>query len=77
MNPATPGSRRLLLGVMLAVGVWGGLLALGACLFGSDANGEVHFAPNPMRGLIVLACVSLFLGGWAALLWKNDTGVAE
>lgn len=58
----------LLLGVMLAVGIWGGLLALGAALFGVDESGAVSFSPNLARGLIVLCCVSTFLGGWAALL---------
>jgi hypothetical protein len=66
------GNQRLLQGVMAAIGVWGGLLALGAALFGYDqTNGEVHFAPSPLRGLIVLTCVSLFLGGWAVLLKRR------
>ena len=69
MTRAAPtAANRLLLGVMFAVGIWGGLLALGASLFGVDESGDVHFAPNVVRGLIVLGCVSVFLGGWAALL---------
>ena len=62
---------RLLWGVMAAVGIWGGLLALGAGLFGTDQQGEVHFAPNPVRGLIVLACVWFFLGGWFLLVKRR------
>jgi len=58
--------------IMLAVSLWGGLLALGAFLFGySESNGEIHFAPNLLRGLIVLGCVALFLAGWALLLRRK------
>ena len=62
-------SRRLLLGVMFAIAAWGAMLALGTTLFGYDqATGEVHYAPNPLRGLITLTCVAVFLAGWGALL---------
>ena len=55
--------------IMLAVGVWGLLLALGAFLFGPDPQtGAITLAINPWRGLIVLSCVGIFLGGWALLL---------
>ncbi len=74
-SSGTADSRRLLLAVMAAVGVWGSLLALGTFLFGYDqSNGEVHFAPHPLRGMIVLVCVALFLGGWAVLLWRRMEG---
>jgi apolipoprotein N-acyltransferase len=54
---------------MFAVAAWGATLALGTTLFGYDqATGEVHYAPNPLRGLIVLTFVTVFLAGWGALL---------
>lgn len=50
---------------MAAVFLWGAVIALGAGLFGRDPrSGEATFAPHPMRGLIVLAAVSLFVGLW-------------
>ena len=61
--------RRFLRLVMLAVLVWGSVLAVGAVLFGFDqATGEVHFAPNLLRGLIVEVCVLAFLGIWVLAL---------
>ena len=58
--------------ILLSVGLWGGLLALGASLYGyNEANGEIGFAPNPLRGLIVLGCVAAFLGGWALVLRRR------
>ena len=61
--------RRLLRFVMLAVLVWGSILALGAGLYGFDiGTGEVHFAPNLYRGLIVEAFVLAFLGIWSLAL---------
>lgn len=60
-----PPADRLLAYVMLAVAVWGGLLSLGAFLYGMDlAAGKPVFSPNPFRGLIVLGAVSGFLGVW-------------
>jgi hypothetical protein len=67
--PEARDSKRLLLGVMVAVAIWGSTLALGAFLFGLDeATGKVAFSPNPLRGGIVLACVAFFVGGWALLV---------
>ena len=63
--------RRTLRLIMLAVAVWGGLLALGALLFGPDEQGTITWSVNPWRGLIVLGCVMVFLGGWALLLWRR------
>ena len=57
---------------MLALAAWFAVLALGAFLFGIDAkHGGVTYAPNPLRGLIVLACAALFIGGWNLLLWRK------
>jgi hypothetical protein len=57
--------RRLLRLVMLAVWIWGSLIALGAALFGYQANtGDITFAPNLLRGAIVESCVLIFLGTW-------------
>ncbi len=56
-------------GVMLAVAVWGSVLALGALLYGPDPmTGQVIYAPSAVRGGIVLTCVAIFVGGWALLL---------
>ncbi len=69
MSVPTPDrSNAVLYYIMLAVAVWGGLLSLGAFIFGRDASNTITFAPNPVRGLIVLACVSAFLGSWIVLL---------
>lgn len=60
---------RLVAWVMAALAVWGALLALGALLFGYDAESrEITLAVNPVRGAIVAGCVLFFLGGWALLL---------
>lgn len=61
--------QRLLFGVMLAVAVWGSLLAFGAFLFGpNELTGQVAFAPSVVRGGIVLGFVAIFVGGWALAL---------
>lgn len=62
---------------MLAVLAWGAMLALGAFLFGYDHEYQmITLAPSPVRGLIVLSCVGVFLGGWALLL-RNRNRVAK
>lgn len=67
-----PGSQRWIRGIMLAVAIWGSLLALGALLFGPDpATGKVTLAPSLVRGAIVGGCVALFLGWWGWLLRKR------
>ena len=71
--PKTDDRQRLLYGVMLAVAVWGSLLALGAFLFGPDqTTGQVSFAPSPLRGGIVLGSVALFVGGWSLSLLRRS-----
>ena len=55
--------------LMLAVGAWGGLLALGALLFGYRDEGGVGLSIDVRRGLIVLACVAGFLGVWGSAMW--------
>ena len=72
MPSKTGRSPRLMTVVMLAVAIWGVLLATGAWLYGYDpATGEVRFAPHALRGGIVLACVCTFLGIWGLLLWRR------
>ena len=64
--------RRIFRAIMLALAAWGAFLALGAFLFGYDPEiGGVTYAPNPLRGLIVLACAALFIGGWNLLLLRR------
>ena len=71
-------NRRLLFGVMFAVGVWGGLLSLGAFLFGYDeTSGEVHFAPNAVRGLVVLGCVSVFFRRMGSAACRSPASLVE
>jgi hypothetical protein len=53
-------SKRLIAGIMAAVAVWGGVLAVGAWWrFGNH---------NLWRAVVVAACVAAFLGFWAAML---------
>lgn len=62
-------ARRIQRVVMLSILVWGSALALGSYLFGIDqTQGGIHYAPNPLRGGIVLLCVLTFLGSWLLLL---------
>lgn len=69
--PVEPSADALLKYVMIAVAVWGGLLSIGALLFGIDMEaGKPVFSPNPVRGLIVLAAVGAFLGMWL-LAWRR------
>jgi hypothetical protein len=58
--------------IMLAVLVWGSLLAVGSALFGPDPEtGRVALEPNLWRGVIVMGCVLFFLGGWVLLLTRS------
>ena len=49
----------LIMGGMI---VWGAYIAVGAYLYNKD----------PWRGVIVMACVGLFLGFWLLLLWNQS-----
>jgi RsiW-degrading membrane proteinase PrsW (M82 family) len=51
-------TRAMMAAIMLAVLAWGTWLAVGA----------VRLNNNPWRGVIVMASVGLFLGGWLLLL---------
>jgi hypothetical protein len=53
-----PDSSRIIRGIMLAVLVWGAILAAGAWTFNHDIR----------RPLVVMACVLGFLGFWGAML---------
>ena len=72
MSDDQPNQRRAMRGIMLGLTVWFAFLALGAFLFGikQDSAG-ITLSPNPLRGLIVLACAVLFLGIWNLLLLKK------
>ena len=55
------GRQRLIALIMIAVVLWGGFLATGAWLQSHDWR----------RPAIVMTCVFLFLGFWAALLARR------
>jgi membrane protein DedA with SNARE-associated domain len=57
--PSTP-SHRVIFYIMLAVFVWGALLALGAYFYGGNRQ--------LLKADIILGCVAIFLGLWAILL---------
>lgn len=74
---------RTLRWLMLAVAVWGGVLSLGALLFGIDDQGTVSFNVNPTRGLIAVVCVLGFIGVWMITdmwgkfrLWRRSNLIA-
>jgi len=58
---AAAGRRRLIALIMIAVVLWGGFLATGAWLESHDWR----------RPAIIMACVFVFLGFWAALLARR------
>ena len=63
---------RLLMGLIAAVAVWGSTISLGAFLFGYDQEaGRVMFSPSFVRGLIPLGCVTVFVGSWVLLVWRQ------
>lgn len=65
--------RRMLRYLMLAVLIWGSLLALGVTLFGFDqATGAVKYSPNLARGAIVEGCVLCFLACWWWLVARRE-----
>ena len=53
-------SRRLITGIMAAVAVWGGVLAIGA--WWRFGNYDVR------RAFVVAGCTAAFLGFWGAML---------
>ncbi|MCC7084799.1 MAG: hypothetical protein IT427_07300 [Pirellulales bacterium] len=54
--------RRLLIGLTIAILVWGGFLAIGSFLGGVNLRGGAG------RGLVIFGCVSFFLAFWWMLL---------
>jgi len=72
MTADRPHNRRGVQMIMLAVLVWGLILAIGVGMYGVDPRtGEVAYHPNFLRGVIVMACVLLFLGFWQVMLWTR------
>jgi hypothetical protein len=65
----SPPPHRVILYIMLAVFVWGGLLALGAYLSGGNRQ--------LLKADIILGCVAVFLGLWAILLRRRAKRMAE
>ncbi|GIW95336.1 MAG: hypothetical protein KatS3mg110_3377 [Pirellulaceae bacterium] len=73
MSDERRANGKWILAIMAAVFVWGTFLAVGAGLFGIDPKqGRVTFAPNILRGAIVMGCVLAFLGFWSAALWSRN-----
>ncbi len=64
-NTISPG--KLIAWIMLAVLVWGGLLALGAYLYGGPRQ--------LLRAGMILGCVIAFLSFWGILLKYRAGGV--
>ena len=74
MLDETADRMRLLRYIMLAVLIWGSLLAIGAALFGYDqTTGDVHYSPSLARGAIVETCVVTFLGVWSWLVSRQSS----
>ena len=69
--PDTTQQNRMILGLIMGgVLLWGLYLSVGAYLAASKQNFD------PLRALIVMACVSGFLGFWAMMLlirgWRRS-----
>ncbi len=72
MSDEKADRRRLLRIVILAVLVWGSVLAMGATLYGLDpTTGGVQYSPNVLRGCIVESCVLGFVGIWLLALARR------
>jgi CHASE2 domain-containing sensor protein len=56
--PAQPGAAKIIRGLMIAIVVWGAIIAAGAWTLNHDVR----------RPLVVMACVLGFLGFWLAML---------
>ncbi len=57
MSGTARQNRLILGGILLAVLIWGLVLAIGASLLG------------PLRGLVVFVSVTIFLSFWGLMLW--------
>ena len=55
---APPGADRIIRWIMVAIVVWGGILAAGAWTLNHDVR----------RPIMVMGCVLAFLGFWLAML---------
>jgi len=72
MTANQPQNRRGVQMIMLAVFVWGLILAVGVGMYGiHPRTGEVAYHPNFLRGVIVMVCVLGFLGFWQLMLWSR------
>jgi hypothetical protein len=54
--------RNLLIGLTVALLIWGGFLAVGSSLGGANLQRSAG------RGLVIFVCTAAFLGFWWALL---------
>ena len=66
MTRPTVSTRHAIVGIMLALALWGGYLAVGAT--GMFLDGALFDA---RKSAIVIACVGVFLGFWVVVLWKG------
>lgn len=66
MSSSPMTNRRLIPGIMLALFVWGIYLAIGAT--GVFVQRSLL---DTRKSVIVIVCVSLFLGLWSLALWHN------
>ena len=57
-SPAQPAAARIIRGLMIAIVLWGAVIAAGAWTLNHDVR----------RPLVVMACVLGFLGFWLAML---------
>ena len=57
-TPPPPDADRIIRGIMIAVLVWGSILAAGSWTLNHD----------PRRPVVVIGCVLAFLGFWKAML---------
>ena len=69
MNDRSDQDRRFVRWIMFSVLIWGVVLAIGAALYGvHPRTGRIEYAPYPLRGGVLLACVLAFLGFWQLML---------
>ena len=70
-------SRRVLIGIIVAVAAWGVFHAVGVYFGGINWNEEVDlrnakYPADFRRSLVVLASVLGFLGFWGLMLWLRS-----